>query len=316
MKCAGLSPVTPIRLAPLGLFLKKITGAGVTWLLLTLLLLSTVAAEGWGYIQIDAMPEVEVFINDELTGVTGLEVQGLVISDVAAGEHTLRFEKEGFYPLKATLSVKDGRVTHYVLQPLIPNVRIYQDGDNSSGTLHATTSKLVLQTLPIQAVIQISAVTGEPSKTKDLWIVEELAAGSYTLSVSALGRTASTTITVAGNEYIRVFANLLNEPASIEVAVSQTSSVPRITEVQPSPVKSQNQRQWLQIIGSDFHRSAQVILYSDNQEYEIPADRTDYKHSGRIDVVAGIFPANVTWEVVVVNPGGLASEHFAFAVVD
>ena len=71
-----------------------------------------------GYLQINAQPGVEVFVDGEAAGVTEEAIGGLLIADVVPGERRLRFVLEGFEPREVTVVVREGRVLIHDLDPL------------------------------------------------------------------------------------------------------------------------------------------------------------------------------------------------------
>lgn len=68
--------------------------------------------------------------------------------------------------------------------------------------------------------------------------------------------------------------------------------------------------------GRGFRPGATVVISWAEREFEIPPDRTVYVDTTRIDVEAGLFPADTSWSVVVVDPDGTRSERFGFVVVE
>ena len=59
-----------------------------------------------GHIQIESEPGVNVFLNDDLKGVTSSEFGGLIIQNMPAGNHLLRFTLEGFNPQEERITLR------------------------------------------------------------------------------------------------------------------------------------------------------------------------------------------------------------------
>ncbi|MCK5585454.1 hypothetical protein KAJ02_05230, partial [Candidatus Bipolaricaulota bacterium] len=79
---------------------------------------------------------------------------------------------------------------------------------------------------------------------------------------------------------------LLRTPVAELLAspVSSASEVPEISGVEPSQPVTQPTRQWLTLLGSGFVAESQVILLIDAGVYTIPADRTQYLNSSRLEI--------------------------------
>lgn len=269
-----------------------------------------------GYVQIDAQPGVQVFIDGEAAGVTEEAIEGLLIADVAPGERRLRFVLEGFEPREVTVVVVEGRVLVHDVERFEPQLRIGESGERSATELRKLTGTLIVQSLPVGAVIDVRslALVRQP-KTRDVWTLEQVPVGVHEVTVSALGRTVSATVDVVDGEVTRVFAFLGVDPPRIEVVQVEGDAI-SIERLEPSPIRSREARQVVQVLGRGFVPGSTVTFFWEGRSFPIPAERTTFVSPVRIDVTAALFPAATSWSVVVENPGGARSVRLPFGVVD
>jgi len=287
-----------------------------TWVTVAWMLWLGYAAAAAGYVQVNAGAGVEVFVDGEFVGVTREDVGGLLLTDVQPGERQLRFALAGFAPREVTVVVVAGRVLVHDVQRFEPELRIGEAGERAATELRKLTGTLVVQSLPVGAVIDVPSLRlAGQRKTRDVWTVERVPVGVHEVRVAALGRSVSADVEIFDGEVTRVFAFLGVDPPRIEVIRREGNAV-AIERVEPSPVRSSQTRQTVRIFGEGFVPASSVTVYWGDREYPIPAERTTYVDVGRIDILAGLFPGGPGWALVVENPGGGRSERFGFAVVD
>jgi len=108
---------------------------------------------------------------------------------------------------------------------------------------------------------------------------------------------------------------LLRAPVAelLGMTVSSTSEAPTISGIEPAQPVAQPTRQWLVILGSGFVAESHVILWIGPEVYPIPADRTRYLDSSRLEVLVGLTDSG-TWSAQVVNPDGRETNDFDFVV--
>ena len=275
-----------------------------------------VAVAEVGFLQINAEPGVEVLLDGERVGVTSEEVGGLFVVDVAVGERVLRLERDGFEAQEVTVRVSAGRVSVHDVGQFAPPLRLQESGDRASVELRRLTGTLVVQTLPVEGVVDLPGLgLREQVKSRDLWQVEHVPVGRYALTVSALGREVQVDVEVLDRHETRVFVALGSDPP---VTRSEQRPIPThaVERVGPQPIRSSQSRQRVEVHGSGFRPGAVVFVRWGEREFEIPPERTGYVDATRIDIEVGLFPADTTWSVVVVDPDGTRSERFGFVVVE
>jgi len=269
-----------------------------------------------GYVQINAEPGVEVFLDGEGVGVTSEDVGGLFVVDVAVGERLLRLERDGFEPQEVAVRVEAGRVHVHDVGQFAPPMRLMEAGQAVGVELRRLTGTLVVQTLPVESVVDLPGLgLREQAKTRDVWQVEHVPVGRYALTVSGLGREAQVDVEVIDRHETRVFVALGSDPPLVH---SEQRPIPTHTVVRvgPEPIRSSESRQRVEVHGRGFRPGSVVVVAWGERVFEIPPERTSFVDGTRIDVEVGLFPADTTWSVVVVDPDGTRSERFAFVVVD
>ena len=152
------------------------------------------------------------------------------------------------------------------------------------------------------------SVTGLPSGVSANALASDSPTISRTLTFTAASNavlgTHTITITATGGGETRT--------ATYSLTVGELIT-PQITGVNPAQPIAQSTRQWLGILGTGFVVDSQVILRIGLSDYPIPADRTEYVDSNRINVFVGLTNSG-TWTAQVVNSGGRQSYIFSFTV--
>lgn len=275
-----------------------------------------VAVAEVGFLQINAEAGVEAFLDGESVGITSEDVGGLFVVDVAAGERRLRLEKEGFEAQEVTVRVSVGRVSVYDVGEFAPALRLQESGDRARVDMRRLTGAIIVQTLPVESVIDLPGLgLREQVKSHDVWQLDHVPVGRYALTVAALGREAQVDVEVIDRHETRVFVALGSDPPVVR---SEQRPIPThaVERVGPEPIRSSQSRQRIEIHGRGFRPGAVVIVSWGERAFEIPPERTSFVDASRIDVEVGLFPADTTWSVVVVDPDGTRSERVGFAVVD
>ena len=279
-------------------------------------MLAGVAVAEVGFLQINAEPGIEVFLDGERVGVTSEEMGGLFVLDVAPGERLLRLERDGFEAQEVTVRVSAGRVSVHDVGQFAPSMLLQESGERTRVEMRRLTGTLIVQTLPVESVIDLPGLgLREQVKSRDLWQVEHVPVGRYALTVSALGREAQVDVEVIDRHETRVFIALGSDPPLVR---SEQRPIPThaVERVGPDPIRSSESRQRIEIHGRGFRPRAVVFVYWGERAFEIPPERTGFVDSTRIDVEVGLFPPDTTWSVVVVDPDGTRSERFGFVVVE
>ena len=139
--------------------------------------------------------------------------------------------------------------------------------------------------------------------------------GRYALTVSALGQEVQVDVEVVDRQETRVFVVLGGETPVVR---SEQRPIPThvVERVAPEPIRSSQTRQRVEVHGRGFRPGSVVVVSWGDRVFEIPPERTSYVDATRVDVEVGLFPADTTWSLVVVDPDGTRSERFGLVVVD
>jgi hypothetical protein len=173
------------------------------------------------YIQVSGEPNLTVFLDGEMKGVTTAELGGLIIEKVAPGNHLIKVVKKEFVPFEENIIVKAGEVLLYKVKPFSKlSVFITESGNEEETDKKATiqTGKLVIQSLPIEISITIPRIEGvkDLRKNKDLWMIEKLTTGDYQSTFSFNGKTIDGSFQIKPNEETRVFVNILSGEVTVK----------------------------------------------------------------------------------------------------
>ena len=149
------------------------------YLALVLLTFQGLAQKGDCFIEIIAGPDIKVFLNGDLMGVTSVEENGLFIHDVMAGMHSLRFVKDDFKPQVKEIELKKGQVFSFRLEPFVPVIKISLfDGSESSEVVQRT-GDVWIQSLPTSVRVIIKSLDVDFKKDKDKMLLEGVPVGVY-----------------------------------------------------------------------------------------------------------------------------------------
>ena len=173
------------------------------------------------YIQVSGEPNLTVFLDGEMKGVTTAELGGLIIEKVAPGNHLIRVVKKEYVPFEESITVKAGEVLLYKVKPFSKlSVYITESGNEEETDKKATiqTGKLVIQSLPIEISITIPRIEGvkDLRKNKDLWMIEKLTTGDYQSAFSFNGKILDGSFQIRPNEETRVFVNILSGEVTVK----------------------------------------------------------------------------------------------------
>jgi len=75
-------------------------------------------------IQIMSDPGISVYLNGQYTGITNVELKGLIIENLDAGGYSLKFTKEGFNPQGDSILLKEGETKVYTVKPFTPVIKV------------------------------------------------------------------------------------------------------------------------------------------------------------------------------------------------
>ncbi|SHG73494.1 PEGA domain-containing protein [Flavobacterium fluvii] len=185
-------------------------------ILFTFLMLSSSMMLGQNaYIQVSGEPDLSVFLNNKFKAKTTAEIGGCVIENVTPGKNLIKVVKEGYIPFEETITIKKGEVFSYKVRPFSKNtVSISENGNSGETEKKASieTGKLVIQSLPINIKITIPSIEGvtNSQKTKDEWVVDNIASGSRDVTFIFNKKIIKKSFEIIGGETTNVFINMMN----------------------------------------------------------------------------------------------------------
>ncbi len=191
------------------------------FLLISLSLASLAGYTQLSYIQVSGEPNLTVFLDGEMKGVTNTELGGLIIEGVAPGNHLIKVVKKDFVPFEETIVVKSGEVLLYKVKPFSKvAVFITEKGNEEETDKKASiqTGKLTIQSLPIEISITIPRIEGVKNmrKNKDLWMIEKLTTGEYQSTFTFNGKSLDKSFQIKPNEETHVFVNILSGEITVK----------------------------------------------------------------------------------------------------
>ena len=152
-------------------------------LLLNILLiafsLSVYSQKGDCFIEIQADPDIKVYLDNKYVGTTSKSENGLFIQEIPAKTYALKLEKANFQTQRDVIHLKQSQVLPYKVKPFKPKLKISQEGSIEEGEIVEKTGNLVIQSLPISMKISIPKLGANINKYKDKVNIEDLSIGSY-----------------------------------------------------------------------------------------------------------------------------------------
>ncbi|MCA9317408.1 MAG: hypothetical protein KDB73_18120, partial [Planctomycetes bacterium] len=186
------------------------------------------SADELGHVQIKAPVGVEVQLDGKPLGTTGLDASGLLVPNVAPGEHTLLFTKPGFNAKEVRVVVVAGEVTEYTLDLSAAAPRVTQEGGGDSTRLAAASGSIQVSSLPIEAVISIPAAhIASNRKTQKTWTLQNAPAGPIEVIATALSKRLSCKFTLPPGGTAPVFFNFATMQAVGPVERAVAAATPK-----------------------------------------------------------------------------------------
>jgi len=177
-----------------------------------------------GHIQIKCEPEIQIFLDGQYKGVSSADAGGLILQNIPPGTHRLRAVKSGFTPREETIKISGNEVRVWNIEQFVPRVKVSEEGEDVKGKIERQTGVLILQTLPVEAKIEIPSLGVSQSKQKDIWKVEDVPEGQYDVRVSGRGKSLSQRVKIEAKGTSRAFFNLITGKVEIQDIVKGTQS--------------------------------------------------------------------------------------------
>jgi len=176
-----------------------------------------------GYVQIIADPDVRVFIDGKLAGLTSSQDQGLVVTGVSAGTHRIRFEKQGFKAGYIELAVAPGEVTVYTLYSSAPDVDIQEEDSGRTGYMEPRTGVLEVVCLPVYCTVSIPELAlYNYQKRSSTLTVGGAPAMRYQVTIRVGKARLQRTVELKPNTTLRLFANFADGRPQLETTIKRS----------------------------------------------------------------------------------------------
>jgi len=146
--------------------------------------MSVVAVSFAGDIQVSCSPGLRIYLDEKFKGTTNAMEDGLFLTNVSSGAHTIRVEKDGFVPQNIQIEVSDRPMEVRVGQ-LSPQPTVRETKTPEPERVKQLFGNLVVTSAPQNCVVEIDG----RSETKDIpeLSIGRIEAGEHTISFSKPG---------------------------------------------------------------------------------------------------------------------------------
>jgi hypothetical protein len=187
------------------------------------------AVSSAGGVQISAEPGLRIFFDGELMGTTSAREDGLFLTDVKRGRHTIRVEKEGFQPQRFEVDVLN-RPVEVEVGKFIPVVAALPTSAAAAAPSAKEVGSLVVTSAPQNITVEIDGRVEE--KTTPQLSIGGIPVGEHTISFKKDGyQTVSSVITIEPGAENTVHGDL--KASKVEVVHLGMGSL----QVRSKPVK-------------------------------------------------------------------------------
>jgi hypothetical protein len=137
-----------------------------------------------GDIQVSCAPGLQVFLDGKLMGTSNAKEDGLFLTNIAVGAHTIRVEKDGFVPQNIQIDISNRPIEVRVgqLSPA-PSIRYMKEPEPEK--VKQLYGELVVTSAPQNCVVEIDGAS--ESKIEPQLSIGRIAAGEHTISFSKPG---------------------------------------------------------------------------------------------------------------------------------
>ena len=228
-----------------------------------------------GFLAVEAIDGVQVYVNGEMKGIT---VGGSSVLMLDPGSYRITLQKEGYSSTTQTVTIKAGEATSLKVNMTKPQVRSKALGaDDKTVVLGQKTGTVEIRSVPFRgADIQINGVSYGPTDRE----ITDLPVGQIRVRVTYAGKRLYGTFEVKENRTIQLQANYAMEPAQIIPLYDATFVLPNL----PEGVKAElvgaygsgiiTSGQQTRVMGSK-HK----VRYTYGEEYIELADEIDLEES-------------------------------------
>lgn len=172
-------------------------------------------AQDTGHIQIRGEPDVQIFLQGELAGMTTEESGGLIVQDIPAGRYELLAVKPGYEPQEALLTVEANRVLVHSIHTFRPQIEITQEGVEMDAAILREVGTLIIQTLPVESRVRIGELGVDVQKTRDVLRLANITTGNLWIEFFGMGVDLAHGLELAPDETVSIMANFIERTVTI-----------------------------------------------------------------------------------------------------
>ena len=176
-----------------------------------------------GFLAVEAIDGVQVYVNGEMKGIT---VGGSSVLMLDPGSYRITLQKEGYSSTTQTVTIKAGEATSLKVNMTKPQVRSKALGaDDKTVVLGQKTGTVEIRSVPFRgADIQINGVSYGPTDRE----ITDLPIGQIRIQVTYAGKRLYGTFEVKENRTTQLQANYAIEPAQIIPLYDATFVLPNL----------------------------------------------------------------------------------------
>ena len=200
----------------------------------------TKAQKEGGYLQIVADLGVRVTLDGEPVGHTMASEGGLVLTDVPAGRHRLRFDKQGFKPRITELTLSAGEIRVYTLYSLAPDITVREEDIRRTVFMEPETGIIEILCLPVYCSISSSSLGLEAYKKKSSGLLlQDVLATRHQITIWVGDKRLQKAVKLEPDTRLRIFADFSGTKPRFETTIFKLKArqpkapKPRI-QVQPT----------------------------------------------------------------------------------
>lgn len=127
-------------------------------------------AQQSSHLEIRCEAFVDVFLDEKYVGKTKADENGLLLSDLSSGKHTIKFDKQGYEIQEDIVNLKPGQVYTYIVRPFI---KLKTRTDKGS---------VIIQSLPTNITVLIPQLDVNLEKSQDILNLSNLKSGTYNVT--------------------------------------------------------------------------------------------------------------------------------------
>ncbi len=169
------------------------------------------------FIQIEAPVGIEIYLDGNLMGVTQPNKKYFIIQNIVSGKHKIAALKVGYYPQTDEIYIRPNEIYEYLVSPLIPKIKIKQEGIKNIQEIKKKVGNLLVRSLPIECKISIPSLRIiENKKKKDKWIADSIPIGTYQVKAQLENLVLDTFVEIKTNNEVQLMFNFVNKSMSIK----------------------------------------------------------------------------------------------------